>query len=168
MKLPIAIPSVLMLGAAAYGAVSLYGAANQRIGRLQSQIAVRDSTIAVLQQSKRKIDSVYVTKTDTLRIVRHRTDSLLRLDTLLIHRTDTLTRIRIDTVRQLVERERIACDAVVLTCEQKVATRDSIISLQELQLKALGRKDKWLGFLPAPSRTLLFGVGLAGGYLLHR
>lgn len=162
MKLPLAIPSVLVLGAAAYGAVALYGYHMRSVGRLQAQVHALDSTVAVLQQSKRKVDSVFVVKRDTLRVVRHRTDSLL------IHTTDTLTRIRIDTVRQIVERERLACDAVLSACEQKVFTRDSIISLQQSQIKALGKRGKWFGFLPAPSRTLVFGLGLAGGYLLTK
>lgn len=168
MKIPTAIPATLLIGACVYGAISLYGAQQRSIGRLQSQIHVRDSTIAALQKSKRKVDSVYVVKRDTLRIVRHRTDSIIRLDTLLVNRTDTLTRIRIDTVRQLVEQERIACDAVVSACEVRVHTRDSIIGLQQLQLNALGRKDKLFGLFPAPSRTLMLGLGFAGGYLLAK
>lgn len=157
-----AVPAVVLLGAAAYGAVALYGMHMRSVGRLQAQVHVLDSTVAVLQQSKRKVDSVFTVKRDTLRLVRHRTDSLL------IHTTDTLTRLRIDTVRQIVERERIACDAVLSACAARVATRDSVIAFQGLQIKALGRKGKLFGFLPQPSRTLVFGIGLTGGYLLHR
>lgn len=167
MNLRIAVPAVVLLGAAAYGAVALYGAQQRRIGRLQAQVAVQDSALTALATSKRKVDSVYVVKQDTLRLVRHRTDSIVRLDTLLIHRTDTLTRIRIDTVRQLVEAERNACDAVVRTCEQRVAQRDSIIQFQAAKIRALGKREKLFWFVPKPSRTAAFAAGIIGGYIIR-
>jgi hypothetical protein len=98
-------------------------------------------------------DTVY--RTDTVRLTRTRlvTDSVLLVDTL-IHR---------DTVRVLVERERLACDAALETCEARVAYRDSIIANLDSVTKAQQRRGgNWktkLGWLLA---------GAAAGVLIPR
>jgi hypothetical protein len=73
----------------------------------------------------RETDSVYVTATDTLTVVRRRTDSLYTgITDTVIHR---------DTVVRIVERERVACDAVVSACEARVKARDQRIRTLEGQ-----------------------------------
>jgi hypothetical protein len=97
-------------------------------------------------------DTVYVRDTVHLTRVRHHTDTILRtLTDTLIHR---------DTVIQIVERERAACDAVIQTCEARVALRD-------LRIKELERGERFLG-IKLPSRTVMFGLGALTGAVLTR
>jgi hypothetical protein len=114
-------------------AVAWFGGAQYARGRaLAGEVkrleAVRDS----LANVARGRDTLYVTQVDTLRLVRTRTDSILLVDTL-IHR---------DTVVRIIARERDACDAVIHTCEQRVADRDRQIanldSLLKIQKKRYG------------------------------
>jgi hypothetical protein len=58
-----------------------------------------------------KMDTVYVERKITQTRVRRITDSILRTDTL----------FRDTTFKRLIEAERAACDAVVTTCEKRVA-----------------------------------------------
>jgi hypothetical protein len=92
--------------------------ADARIAHLE---AVRDSLAAVALHR----DSVYVVDTVTLtRVRRH-------VDTTYLAVTDTL--IHRDTVVQVVLAERAACDAVIATCEERVADRDrQIVNLDSL------------------------------------
>jgi len=73
---------------------------------------------AELEQEAGRVDTVY--QTDTLRLTRTRTvtDSLILTDTVFSR----------PAVTTIVERERLACDAVIATCEARVAYRDSIIA----------------------------------------
>jgi hypothetical protein len=87
-----------------------YGWHRERVGELNGKIAH-------LQEQKARVDTVYRRDTLTLTRVRRITDSVLVLDTV----------IRVDSVKVLVAAERQACDAVIRTCEQRVAYRDSII-----------------------------------------
>jgi DNA replication initiation complex subunit (GINS family) len=82
----------------------------------------RDTATDVKEREAIRVtDTLYRTATDTLRVVRTRTDSVLTVDTL----------IHMDTVRVLVERERNACDAVVSACEaQKAALKARIKTLE--------------------------------------
>jgi hypothetical protein len=55
---------------------------------------------------------------------------------------DTL--IHRDTVIQIVEREREACDAVIATCEQRVADRDrQIVNLDSLLALERRKHPDW-------------------------
>jgi hypothetical protein len=96
-------------------------------GELDRLAGVRDSLEAVA----RGRDTLYVVQRDTLRIVRTRTDSIVLVDTL-IHR---------DTVVRLIERERDACDAVIATCEARVADRDRQIANLDSLLKIQKKKS---------------------------
>jgi hypothetical protein len=89
---------------------------------------VRDSLAAVA----RGRDTLYLTQVDTLRFTRVRTDSIL------LTKTDTL--IHRDTVVRILARERDACDAVIATCEQRVADRDRQIANLDSLLKIEGKK----------------------------
>jgi hypothetical protein len=75
--------------------------------------------LARLEIEKARVDTVYQTKVKTLVQVRLRTDSILITDTV----------IHTDTVRLLLAAERNACNAVIQSCEDRVAYRDSIITV---------------------------------------
>lgn len=68
--------------------------------------------IAQLEHRKAQVDTVYRDRTLTLTKVRRITDSVIQHDTV---------------VRAIIATERQACDAVIQTCEQRVAVRDSLI-----------------------------------------
>jgi hypothetical protein len=118
-----------------------------QVGRLED---VRDSLAAVA----RGRDTVY--RADTVRLTRTRTvtDSVLRVDTL-VHR---------DTVVRLVERERAACDAVIATCEARVADRDR----QIVNLDSLLRLEKRRGGSPWKTKLGWLLAGAAAGVLIPR
>jgi hypothetical protein len=78
------------------------------------------------------VDSVYVRDTLTLTRTRTRTDSILSVDTLL----------RVDTVRAIVADERAACSAVIRTCEERVAVRDSRIATLEEAVRVASRRPR--------------------------
>lgn len=99
--------------------------------------------IAQLESRKAQVDTVYRTDTLTLTKVRRHTDSLLITDTL----------IHVDTVRLLVAAERNACNAVIETCERRVAIRDSLI----VELK---KKPSVLKHLPWVLGGVVAGVVL--------
>ena len=113
--------------------VFLYGRERAASGRLAERVAQ-------LEQRKAQVDTVYRRDTLTLKRVRTVVDRVLQVDTLW----------RSDTVRVLIAAERKACDAVIQTCEQRVAVRDSII-------RQLKKKPSVFSKLP----------WLLGGYLLH-
>ncbi len=122
----------------------------------------RDSiAAAVAVRLHRQADSLrgqYRVDTVTLRRTRTRTDTLLFRDTL-IHR---------DTVRVYVERERQACDAVIATCEARLAVSESL-RVNDSTALAAHRKahsaSKWRKRL---ERVKDVTVGAAAGYLVGR
>jgi hypothetical protein len=69
------------------------------------------------REAIRVADTVYIRAVDTLTQVRRVTDSVIVTDTL----------IRREVVTQIVERERLACDAVISACEQRAIARDALI-----------------------------------------
>jgi hypothetical protein len=159
------IPTLLLI-AAAVGGLQMYGCHQREIGRRDATIKARDVAIDSLRGRTARTDTIYRLRVDTLRIVRTRTN--VQLDTILQRTTDTIVQVHRDTLVQIVERERLACDAVVASCEQRVATRDSLLQLQALQIKDLRKPDKLFGFLPAPSKEIVFGAGVVAGALLTR
>lgn len=152
----IAIPLKFKLYAA--GAVVVLAAffawrAHERaVGARDAMLKESARQYAQLLQEKRRVDSVYVR--DTVRLTRTRavTDTVIRRDTL-IHR---------DTVIRLVEAERQACDAVVLSCERRVASRDSLIANLQRQNKLLGQKSRGPGF----KTGVIAGAALVGSIVL--
>lgn len=113
-----------------------YGWHERRVGELNGKIA------SLVRETKR-VDTLYKRDTLTLTRVRRITDSVLVLDTV----------IRVDSVKVLIRAERNACDAVVKTCEQRVAIRDSTI-------KALKSKSHTV------SKVLWFLAGVGTGAVL--
>lgn len=101
--------------------------------------------IAQLEHRKAQVDTVYLTDTLRLTKVYRITDSVLATVDTIIH---------VDTVRVLLANERAACNAVIQTCEQRVAIRDSIIAV-------LKKKPSVLSKLP-----WILGGMLAGKILL--
>lgn len=120
-------------------------------GCRQREIGELRGKYAELSRQSAKVDTVYRERTDTLRLTRTRTDSILLTDTV-------FTR---DTVVKIVEAERKACDLLVATCEERVALRD--LRIQNLEKQAKG--ETFLG-IRLPSRLVMFGAGAVGGYLL--
>jgi hypothetical protein len=120
-------PWLLLIGVAWFGGCQ-YAQGRALAGELHRLEQVRDS----LANVARGRDTLYLTQVDTLRLVRTRTDSIVLTDTL----------IRRDTVLRILARERDACDAVIATCEQRVADRDRQIanldSLLKIQKKRYG------------------------------
>jgi hypothetical protein len=108
-------PWLLLIGVAWFGGCQ-YAQGRALAGEVHRLENVRDSLAAVA----RGRDTLYLTQVDTLRFTRVRTDSIL------LTKTDTL--IHRDTVVQLIARERDACDAVIQTCEARVADRDRQIA----------------------------------------
>jgi hypothetical protein len=94
-------------------------------GEVHRLEGVRDS----LANVARGRDTLYLAQVDTLRLVRTKTDSIVAT----IITTDTV--IHRDTVVQLIARERDACDAVIATCEARVADRDRQIANLDSLLK---------------------------------
>jgi hypothetical protein len=66
------------------------------------------------------------------------------------------TVIHRDTVRVLVEAEREACNAVVITCEARVANRDARIAVLDSALTEARR-------VPRLSKNLYVASDLSGG-----
>ena len=109
--------SHLILLALGLLALWAYGCENRRAGRLQQEL--HD-----LQAQAKQIDTVYHTDTIRLRTVRYATDTLLTRDTV----------IHTDTVRQIIQQERDACNAVISTCEREKANlRQQITVLKKQQ-----------------------------------
>jgi len=151
---------LIVVAALAVGGLFAYGCYQREIGRREATIKARDAAIASLRARATQRDTVYVRTRDTLRLVRTRTDSILQRDTLRL--TDTL--VHVDTLVQIVERERLACDAVISSCEVRVAIRDTLIDSLRVQLSVERGKDRLpLLNLKLPSRTASLGFGFAAG-----
>jgi hypothetical protein len=118
-------PWLLLIGVAWFGGCQ-YAQGRALAGEVHRLENVRDSLAAVA----RGRDTLYLTQVDTLRLVRTRTDSIVLTDTL----------IRRDTVLRILARERDACDAVIATCEARVADRDRQIANLDSLLKIEGKK----------------------------
>lgn len=152
----------LLLVAAVIGGVKAFSCYSESIGARDAKIAALSSTVAALQKSTARTDTVY--RVDTMRFTKWKTNYDTLRDTVLTHLTDTL---RIKEYVHVTDSTIAACSAVVLTCEQRVAQRDSIIDLQGLRLKAERGRDRILG-IKLPSRTTMFLSGAVAGFLLRR
>ena len=97
------------------------------LGRVQGL----NARIAQLEEKKAQVDTLYVTDTLELTRVRREIDTLVIRDTV-VHR---------DTVIKWLAAERRACNAVIETCEKRVAIRDTII----INLKRQRWHDRIIG-----------------------
>ena len=121
------------------------------IKALEQRIDARMQVIAVLAKQVALKDTVY--DLDTLRLteVRRGLDSLaLTLD----------EKVRL-VIIQGIDKERAACDAVIVTCEERVAQRDSIIAHLDT---VVAQKDSVIDRTDTDWKTklgwLLVGVGV--------
>ena len=122
-----------------------FTSALEREGALREQAKALEARNARLEEEAGRIDTVYQTKRDTLVRVRRVTDSILLTDTV-------YTR---DSVTQIVKGERLACDAVLQSCTERVAIRDSRIAvLDSLLTVERKRRPGWV------SRTFGCTVGI--------
>ena len=126
----------------------LWTGAAGREAVLKHRVKAYEDWAHVVATRARHTDTVYVRDTLTLTRTRRVTDSLLITDTV----------IRADTVRMLVERERLACDAVIRTCEQRVAQRDTVIWTQDSIIGLLKKKKPFILRLGKPILPFLGGV----------
>lgn len=113
--------TALAIGAGVVG-VLMYGCEQRDAGAWKAQRAALRAENDSLRGAAQGLETVYVARTDTLRFTRRVTDSVLAVDTV----------IHTDTVRQIVARERAACDAVIATCEaQKANLLAQIVNVQQ-------------------------------------
>ena len=123
----------------------------------------RDSiAAAVAIRLHRQADSLArVYRTDTVRLTRTR----WRTDTLLAGRDTLLHR---DTVRVYVEAERKACDAVIATCEARLAVSESLRRNDSTALAAYRTAHTGGTWRKRLQRVKDVTVGAAAGYLLGK
>lgn len=135
----------------------LWARDHQKQGEIRQQLKVAERAYDSLAREGAKLDTVYVHRVDTLRRVRVVTDSILA--------RDTLTFVRVDTVKQIVQAERRACDAVVQTCEaQKAILGQQIGNLtDQLRLERRKKPSRFGCAGPAAVNTKGFGLGIACG-----
>lgn len=111
--------------------------AHQRqVGALQFRIREAEAEINTLQKIKKGKDKEYIFKTDTFVKVLYRRDTTLKVVEKFLH--DTIP-VPVEVVKQIIAVDSAAiqsCRSVVLTCEQRVAVRNSIISQKNDQLVA--------------------------------
>jgi len=127
---------------------------------LRQRLHASDSTIAALTQRARTVDTLYRTDTVHLRVAIARWDTVRQT----VEHWDTArVAVPAETVKVIVraaEQVVNACSVVVLTCEQRVAQRDSIIAVLKherplIQAQRPGRLARW--------RNELVGVALGVG-----
>lgn len=117
------------------GAGAAYTAHQREVGRWQERARVADSTARALAQRVARVDTVYRRDTVRLRQQLTRWDTVTREVAAL---PDTVL-VPVEVVRWVAREADStvqACRVVVLTCEQRVAVRDSLISAQRQQLRA--------------------------------
>ena len=112
LALGIALALALLVGAYAYKEYAATKQADRELQLLRHQVAVTDTLY--------RTDTLYFTRTLKVEVARR--------DTVLKHLTDTVL------VKQFVyaaDTALHACTAVIKTCEQRVAERDSIIKVYQ-------------------------------------
>ena len=121
--------------------------AKERYGRSQAEERARIAITAyeLLSKQKDKLEVVY--KTDTLRLTKWRT----RWDSILVARTETLT---VERVIYIADSTIKACEAVVATCEQRVAVVTEMADSARSAAKQWEKIAKGPFFRPAVEGTL--------------
>jgi hypothetical protein len=142
---------------------STYDGRRRAEGRAEIATAARAAVAESLANERRRVDTVY--RADTVRLWRTIRESQTLIDTLLLSDTVTLTKresVLVFVADSLVRQ----CSAVVHTCEQRVAVRDSLLSVatasadywrrksQPSLLTQLSTASKWLavGFILGVTR----------------
>ena len=136
MKLPWWVSlAALLLGAGTVGALSWHWRRLQAVAD-RTQIQAHEATIASLRTQVGRLDTVYVGRVDTLRLIRTRWDTLKSVLTT----TDTV--VRMDTLRLVVrvaDSVIAACSAALETCDQRTARYRDWIQQDSLTIRALSR-----------------------------
>lgn len=134
-----------------------HNAALRNEGALREQLAGLTQRNARLEEDAGRIDTVYARDTIRLRIVRNVTDSILIRDSI----------VHTDTVRMLVEQERAACSAVVLTCEQQKANLRAQIANLDSTITAINKqRPGW--FKRTTGKLGYIGAGIVAGVVLSK
>lgn len=120
------IRSWIALGALVLAAVVGYTAVVQARAKLDRKRAVLEDTLDSLARQTAKVDTIYVRDSVTVWRLKRATDTL----------TVTVHQWKHDTVKVVEYVERAdstirACSQLVLTCEARVALRDSTIATQQ-------------------------------------
>lgn len=110
--------AVLIVGLAALVSFALYDTYSRGVAVGRSEVAARQ--VAIYQRVVRQTDSVYRADTIRLRLWRDRWDTVRIIDTVIIDNIVYVPRTVADSVVT-------ACYAVLRSCEQRVAARDSVI-----------------------------------------
>lgn len=129
------------------GAVRCYNEGQREMGAMAERLRVADSTAAALSSRARVIDTVY--RTDTVRLtasVASWRAAVARLEdsvAVLALRSPDTVRVPVEVVREVVvaaDSAIQACTAVVQTCEQRVAVRDSLLAVERQRSAILARQ----------------------------
>lgn len=162
LKLRLYLAGIALAGLSACAAMLYHRGAENAL--LKQRLHASDSTIVALKGRAAMVDIRYVRDTLWMTKVTRRYDSI-------VTKWDTVSvPVAPETVRVIVAagvQSLNACSAVVLTCEQRVAQRDSIIATLEKQRPLL------IGNKPSRTKSLLIttakiGGGAAIGYLAAR
>lgn len=124
----------LLLALSLLGIKLTYDHGQRQVGVVNERLRVTDSTVSVLQKRTKAVDTVY--RRDTIRLTR-RVQSWDTVTRTVAALPDTV-RVPVEVVRWVVREADstiTACRSVVMTCEQRVAARDSLIGT----LQARGR-----------------------------
>jgi hypothetical protein len=131
---------------------------------LQSRLHASDSTIAILAQRTATTDTVYVR--DTVRLK----GAIRRYETIKTQVETVTVAVPVEVVREVfvqADAALNACRSVIMTCEERVAQRDSTISLLRAQRPLIeGQRD---GRFKRVIKTAgWFTLGVAGGYIVAK
>lgn len=127
---------------------------------LRQRLHASDSVVAVLRARTAAIDTVYRVDTVRLRVAVDRWREVTRWDTV-------TAPVPAETVKVIVATGTAAlnaCQQVVVTCEQRVATRDSLIAVLRQQRPLLTQQPSRLTRAKRAGTWLLVGAGL--GYFV--
>lgn len=131
---------------------------------LQSRLHASDSTIAILSQRTAITDTVYVR--DTVRL-----KGAVRRYEVVKAQIETLTvSVPVEVVREVIvqaDAALSACRSVIMTCEERVAQRDSTVTLLRSQRPLIeGKKDGRVKQVIKAVGWLSLGVGV--GYIVAK
>lgn len=141
---------------ALFGTIGLAYWRGRQAGEYFVRLHAADSTIALLRAHLPAAEAKVVHDTVRLTVVRHRSDTTLRVDTLW----------RSDTVRKLLAVERAACDTAIGAVESSCALKDSLIAAQNQKIKLLLHQPHSF-FSGIGGKALILGGGFLLGRALH-
>lgn len=155
----------VLVGALGFGWIQTYKHQQREIGRQEERVAVLETQYRSLERTKARVDTLYKTKTvklsaDTVRW-RRLVDSLSSLV------PDTV-KVPVEVIRTVVltaDSALASCAAVILSCESRVAVRDSQLTVLRQQLSTSTKPSSSASW---STRLLWAAGGLAAGILMSR